>query len=351
MDSADREWKERFAALPRRGQADACPRTETLSSWVKGPLPEEGASHLADCSACREDVIAVRRLLAEKAASEAPRLALRKRLLELQPARRLPVLWIAAAAAAVVLIAALAALRFRERRAPCPVKAVVAQPKAKPPDAPAPDLRPEPPREVAKPQPPVIAPPAPVKPPPPPLPEPVKDPPLVAKPPPEPEKPAAPSREACPRAHARPASRIAAGRQRQRRHPARRRPLAAAPRLASRDFMGAVKLKADVAAGKVRVGAHTVYLQRGGELSMTLEEGRTQVQLARGEAFFDVVPGRDPFEVETPQGPVRVKGTRFLVAVDRNETEVVVQRGAVLFNEVALGAGERSNGGAPRRST
>jgi hypothetical protein len=35
--------------------------------------------------------------------------------------------------------------------------------------------------------------------------------------------------------------------------------------------------------------------------------------------------------------------------VDRNETEVVVQRGAVLFNEVALGAGERSNGGAPQK--
>jgi hypothetical protein len=113
--------------------------------------------------------------------------------------------------------------------------------------------------------------------------------------------------------------------------------------------MGVVKINADVAANKLRVGAHTCYLQRGAELALTLEEGRTHVKLARGEAFFDVTPGREPFEVETAQGIVSVKGTRFLVVIDKNETEVAVQRGAVQFNAVALAAGERSSGGAPQK--
>jgi hypothetical protein len=117
-----------------------------------------------------------------------------------------------------------------------------------------------------------------------------------------------------------------------------------------RNFMGSLKVKAEVAAGKFRIGAHTVYLQRGGELSLGLEEGRTQVRLARGEAFFDVTPGRDSFEVETPQGVVRVKGTRFLVALERGETEVAVQRGAVQFNAVAVGVGEGTSGGPPQKA-
>ncbi len=349
MDAADREWKERFAALPRRGKADSCPRAETLSIWANGPLPEDGAAHLADCAPCREELLAVRRLLAEKSSTEAPRLVLRNRLLGLQPGRRLPVLWIAAAAAAIVVIGIIAASRSAENPPPAPPRPPLAQPKVKPPEAPAPEVRPEPPRETVKPEQPVLAPPLPVKPPPPPpLPEPVKDSPLVAKPPPEPEKPAPlPEKPAPTRARLRGSLTAVSGSVATQLDADAWQPLRVAQ---GRDFMGAVKLKADVAAGKVRVGAHTVYLQRGGELALTLEEGRTQVRLARGEAFFDVTPGRDPFEVETPQGVVRVKGTRFLVALDRNETEVVVQRGAVQFNDVALAAGERSNGGVPQKA-
>jgi hypothetical protein len=49
------------------------------------------------------------------------------------------------------------------------------------------------------------------------------------------------------------------------------------------------------------------------------------VQLVRGEAFFDVVPGSGLFEVDGAAGKVVVKGTRFLVS----EADVLVQRGAV----------------------
>jgi outer membrane biosynthesis protein TonB len=348
MDAADREWKERFAALPRPGRSEACPRAESLSTWARGPLPEDGAVHLAACASCREELLALRRLLAEKSPTEAPRLALRRRLYAMLPGRRVPIFWIAAAAA--VLLAALAIVMSGRGESPAPPKPIVGQPKVKPQTTPAPEIPPEPPRDVVKPPPPLVVPPAPEKAPPPPLPEPAKEAPLVVKPPTEPEKSAPLPEKPAPaptRARLRGALLAVAGSIATQLDADPWQPLRVAQ---GRDFMGAVKLKADVAAGKVRVGAHTVYLQRGGELSLTLEEGLTQVRLARGEAFFDVTPGRDPFEVLTPHGPVHVKGTRFLVALERNETEVVVQRGAVQFNDVALAAGERSNGGAPQKA-
>jgi ferric-dicitrate binding protein FerR (iron transport regulator) len=349
MDAADGEWKERFAALQRQGKAESCPRAEVLSAWAKGPTPEEGVAHLAECSPCREELVALRRLLAEKAATESPRLALRSRLHAMMPERRVPVLWVAAAAA--VVIAVLAFVFSGHEESPAPPRPIVVQPKATPPPAPAPELRPEPPREVVqKPPPPVVPPPAPEKAPPPPLPEPVKEPPVVVKPPPEPEK-AAPSPEkaapALTRARLRGSLLGVSGSVAVQLDADPWQPLRAAQ---GRDFLGVVKVKTDAAAGKFRAGAHTVYLQRGGELALTLEEGRTYVRLARGEAFFDVTPGRDPFEVETAQGLVRVTGTRFLVALDKNETDVVVQRGAVQFNAIALGAGERSSGGPPQKA-
>src|SRR5438132_12417854 len=104
MDAEDREWKERLAALPRGRSTAPCPRLETLSTWTKGPLPEEAALHLASCAACREELIDIRRPLAEKGITEAPRAALRARLHRLQPDRRALYGWIAAAAAALVAI-------------------------------------------------------------------------------------------------------------------------------------------------------------------------------------------------------------------------------------------------------
>ncbi len=346
MDARDREWKERFAARPRGGAAGDCPRAETLSAWAKGTLPEDGIAHLAGCASCREEWIGLRRLLTENSATEPPRTALRTRLYALLPPRRIPYGWIAAAA---IVLAAIGLALFSRGEDPAPVpRPVVAQPPARSPRPPAPEVRPAPvdvvPPTVAKPEERAVVP----LPPPVPAPPPVKDPPVVAKPAPQPETPAPvkpPPTVA--RAKLRGSLLAVAGGVSTQTDAEAWQPLRVAQ---SRDFTGAVKVKADVAANKFRVGAHTCYLQRGAELALTLEEGRTRVQLARGEALFDVTPGRDPFEVETPHGLVTVKGTRFLVALDRNETEVAVQRGAVQFNAVAIGAGERSTGGPPQKA-
>jgi ferric-dicitrate binding protein FerR (iron transport regulator) len=351
MTDSDRAWKERFAALPPRGAAGPCPRAEALSAWAKSALPEDGLAHLASCRACREDLIEVRRILSEKAPTEAPRGALRNRLYALAPSRRIPIRWRVAAAAAATLLAVLATLLSRSGE-PLPVpKPMAVQPKEKPQPMPAPEPKPELPRVVGKPESPGIVPSVPEKPPPPPVPEAAKEPPVVVKPAPEPEKPAPlPEKPPAPvptRARLRGSLLAVSGSVSTQADADVWQPLRVAQ---TRDFMGAVKIRADVAASKVRVGVHTVYLQRGGELALSLEEGRTHVTLARGEAFFDVTPGRDPFEVETVHGLVTVKGTRFLVALDKNETEVAVQRGAVQFNAMALAAGERSTGGAPQKA-
>src|SRR5262249_49423198 len=119
-----------------------------------------------------------------------------------------------------------------------------------------------------------------------------------------------------------------------------------------REFPGTIRLKADVSAAKAAVGPATYYLQRGTELSIQLQEGRTRVQLARGEAFFDVTPGSGIFDVETSSAKASVKGTRFLVAAEKAETEVLVQRGAVELSSgdrpVMLSPGERSAAGGGR---
>jgi ferric-dicitrate binding protein FerR (iron transport regulator) len=349
MDAQDREWKERFQALPRRVKAEACPRAEALSTWAKAPPPGEGLAHLADCAACREDLVAIRRLLAEKSATESPRPAVRSRLVALMPGRRNPVLWIAAAAAAI-LAAVLAAVFSGGDQSPAPPQPMVVKPKGRPLVAPVPEIPPEPPRQVVQPEPPAVPAPLPEKPALAPVPEPVKEAPVVKTPPPEPQK-AAPVPDspgpALTRARLRGSLLATSGSVATQLDAEGWQPLRVAQ---GRDFMGVVKVKAEVAAAKFRVGTQTVYLQRGGELALLLEEGRTQVRLARGEAFFDVTPGRDPFEVETPQGLVSVKGTRFLVALDRNGTEVAVERGLVQFNAVSLHAGEHSSGGPPQKA-
>jgi outer membrane biosynthesis protein TonB len=345
MDEQDREWKARFASIPRTGSAGSCPRAEMLSTWAKGPLPDDAVPHLAACFNCREELIDVRRRLTEKGQTEAPRRA----LYALMPARRLPYGWIAAAA--VLVVAILLAGAFSRTETP---KQVVVQPpvKEKPQPPPTPrETQPPAPLPAPKPQEKPVAPaPSPEKAPAPP-PAPVKETPAVAKPAPAPVKPlpTIPEKPApvLTRAQLKGTVLGVAGVPSTQIEADPWQPLRAGQ---SRDFTGSVKIKADIAATKLRAGAATFYLQRGGEIAFTMEEGRTRVTLARGEAFFDVTPGREPFEVETAQGVVTVKGTRFLVATDKNETEVVVQRGAVQFNAVAIAAGERSNGGAPQKA-
>jgi hypothetical protein len=71
-----------------------------------------------------------------------------------------------------------------------------------------------------------------------------------------------------------------------------------------------------------------VTVQQNSELSFAA--GRT-VQLARGEALFDVAhqPSGPRFEVNSPMGRVEVLGTKFLVTVDGAQGSVRVLRGEV----------------------
>jgi hypothetical protein len=127
-----------------------------------------------------------------------------------------------------------------------------------------------------------------------------------------------------------------------------------------KEFAGTLRVKTDAGASKLRLGDHTLWLQRGTEMAVVLEEARTLIRLAKGDACFDVAAGKGPFEVDAPWGSVAVKATRFLVSAEKAETEVLVQRGKVEFvaggQAVTVSAGERSVAsagrapGAPARS-
>lgn len=82
-----------------------------------------------------------------------------------------------------------------------------------------------------------------------------------------------------------------------------------------------------------------VTVQQNSELSFAA--GRT-VQLARGEALFDVAhqPSGPRFEVNSPMGRVEVLGTKFLVTVDGAQGSVRVLRGEV---RVSPSAGAAAN--------
>ncbi len=342
----DQDWKKRFAALPRRERPADCPSAELLSTWASGPLPAEGVDHLASCDACRAEVSEVRALLAGE--PEVARAGLRTRLHALVPRRAPRTGWIAAAAA--IFLAALLGWALLSGPSNRPADPPIVRPAPKP--QPAPVVR-TPPAEPEKPKPAPPAPgPAPERPAPPELPKPAPekpkplDPPVIVKPVPEPEKPLRPvTVPEKPVEPTRPKLRatlvaVMGGLSTQGEGEAAWQ----AARLAQpREFAGTVKLRGDAGGSKLRLGAHTIFVQRAAEIAVTLEEGRTLVRLARGEAFFDVTPGADAFVVESANGTVTVKGTRFLVAAD---TEVLVQRGKVDLagagQTVAVSAGERS---------
>jgi hypothetical protein len=349
----DREWKRLFGAPVRRPAEGACPQGELLSSWAEGSLPADGVAHLASCPSCREDLVVLRRQQAQKGKPDRVPVDLRNRLQGLQsrPTRR--ILWLAAAAAALVV----GVLMFFLLPSPEPTPVVRTPPMPKPaPAVPAPPMEttppvPEAPKPERRPEPPAPGP-LPEKAPPPPAP--VSVPPAVATPLPTPQK-AAPTIPAPEKSAAEPTRAalkgtmlaIAGSCSLQAEGEAAAQSLKPGQK---REFPGMIRMKADTAAAKIAVGSVTYYVQRASELWIQLEEGRTRVQLARGEAFFDVTPGNGLFEVECSQAKVTVKGTRFLVAADKAETEVAVQRGAVDFNAagkvVSLSPGERSTAAA-----
>lgn len=350
-DGSDSDWKASWKGLPGSSPG-ACPTPEIVAAFVEnaleGPRKDALLEHLAACPACREDVVAAR----GPAGNPAP-LALRLRLYRLLPARGRMLPRIAVAAAVLFAVVGGAILLWPYPKEPVPV--VVAGPSKSTPAPkvlpPSPDPRPEPPLPLPEPPPPVPKPipvpvpvPDPVKPP---LTAPAPEPPAVPKPVPAPEKPAVPEKPAPePTRVALKGSvfAIAGSCSAQSDGDATSQALRAGQK---RDFAGMIKLKADVAAAKFAIGSVTYYLQRSSELSILLEEGRATVRLARGEAFFDVIPGKGQFVVETAQGQVTVKGTRFLVSADKAETEVLLQRGAVNFTAsdktVSLSPSERSS--------
>jgi transmembrane sensor len=119
-------------------------------------------------------------------------------------------------------------------------------------------------------------------------------------------------------------------------------------------------------------GFETVQTAVGETRALTLPDGST-VRLAEatrleyrgravrltGEAAFEVVPGPEPFVVETPTAITTVLGTTFGVRADGRQTEVVLASGAVALasrtapaDTVRLAPGQRSRvvaGAAPER--
>ncbi|MDH4983707.1 FecR domain-containing protein [Hyphomicrobium sp. D-2] len=69
-------------------------------------------------------------------------------------------------------------------------------------------------------------------------------------------------------------------------------------------------------------------------VAIDFEQGRRQVQLLAGEAFFDVKHDpAHPFRVAGQFGNVEVKGTAFAVRQDREEDVVVLERGLVVVSK------------------
>lgn len=307
-----------------------CPGPDVIVSFLSGDRRKETVEHLAGCPSCREDLLVARGQLVS---------------------RPKPLAWFAAAAAVLLAIVA-GAMLLLDRKEPqtalvLPPPKPKAAPKVEKPRAPEP-----PPPAPPAPQP-VTSRPAPmaeVKPAT--RPESPKEPekPLIAKPieteipkpvPRPEEKPAPPPT----RAKLRGSLLLVAGACSTEAEGDAAWQIAKPAQL--REFSGSVKLRAETSAAKTRMGAATYYLRGGTELTIGIEEGATIVRLDKGEAFFDVTPGKDTFVVQTANCKTTVRGTRFLVT----PLEVAVQRGKVEFTarekSVTVGAGERSVGAQP----
>lgn len=128
-----------------------------------------------------------------------------------------------------------------------------------------------------------------------------------------------------------------------------------------------IRLQADVVTATAEL--RTVTLPDGSRvdlgpesaIDMTFTDGKRQVRLLKGEAFFDVSPDESrPFRVETGNALVTVLGTAFEVGYVGDNTLVAVQHGRVGVEDMrteprrssSLGAGEwtrvLASGGAQR---
>lgn len=113
-------------------------------------------------------------------------------------------------------------------------------------------------------------------------------------------------------------------------------------------------IQADIVSGQSNVTAvelpdgSVVRLAANSALSTNFGGGRREIQLLRGQAFFEVVHRNgDPFRVHTGDVTVQVVGTRFNVDRLSQQTVVIVEDGAVRVssaqdeNGVLLGPGQQ----------
>ncbi len=74
----------------------------------------------------------------------------------------------------------------------------------------------------------------------------------------------------------------------------------------------------------------TMMLDTASAVAVDFSDGRRQVRLLQGEAFFDVKPDPDnPFRVAGAYGEVEVRGTAFSVRMEPERDRVVLERGLV----------------------
>ncbi len=116
----------------------------------------------------------------------------------------------------------------------------------------------------------------------------------------------------------------------------------------------ATNMRADIVTDRATVtdvdlpDGSVVRLAANSALKTDFSSGHREVELLRGQAFFDVVHRNgDPFRVHTGDASVRVVGTRFNVDYLLGNTVVAVQEGAVRVSNradidgVLLGPGQQ----------
>lgn len=80
---------------------------------------------------------------------------------------------------------------------------------------------------------------------------------------------------------------------------------------------------------QVLTDGSTVLLDADSAIRVDITAGTRRVHLLRGGAYFDVVPSKTPFVVESDAGNVRVLGTQFDVRLQDNNAFVTLARGSV----------------------
>jgi len=80
----------------------------------------------------------------------------------------------------------------------------------------------------------------------------------------------------------------------------------------------------------------TMILNTASAVAVDFADGRREVRLLQGEAFFDVLRDPDhPFRVAGEYGEVEVRGTAFSVRTDEDRDRIVLERGRVDVSRLA----------------